>query len=129
MGRRSLLVLAAVGVLAVNAIVVVAFLPEPAPPPSASPTERLYFLRCVSCHGTGGTGSWRATFFLIRPGNLADSRRMAALPDQYLFDIIKHGGATIGKPGMPGFGFHLSDAEISELVSYVRSLSAPGSPR
>lgn len=128
MRRRALLLLAAVGVIAVNVIVVAAFLPDPAPPPNASPTERLYFLRCVSCHGVRGTGSWRATLFLIRPGNLADSRRMAALPDQYLFDIIKHGGATIGKPGMPGFGFHLSDAEISELVAYLRSLSADRSP-
>ena len=49
---------------------------------------------------------------------------MTALPNQYLFDVIKHGGATIGKPGMPGFGFHLSDTEITELVRYVRSLAA-----
>lgn len=129
MRRRALLLLGAVGVIAVNVIVVAAFLPDPAPPPNAPPAQQRYFLRCVSCHGTRGTGSWRATFFLIRPGNLADSRRMAALPDQYLFDIIKHGGATIGKPGMPGFGFHLSDAEIRELVAYVRSLSAPDRPR
>lgn len=126
MGRRGLLVLAALGVVAVNVIVVIAFLPDPAPPPNASPVERLYFLHCVTCHGTRGTGSWRATFFLMRPGNLADVRRMATLPDQYLFDLVKHGGAPLGKPGMPGFGFHLSDAEIRELVAYVRGLSAAG---
>ncbi len=118
--------LAALGVIAVNAVVVVAFLPDPAPPPNASPGQRLYYLRCVTCHGIHGTGSWRATLFLIRPGNLADRRRMAALPDQYLFDIIKHGGAPLGKPGMPSFGFHLSEAEIRELVAYIRTLSAPG---
>ncbi len=118
--------LAALGVIAVNAIVVVAFLPDPAPPTNASPGQRLYYLRCVTCHGMRGTGSWRATLFLIRPGNLADGRRMAALPDQYLFDIVKHGGAPLGKPGMPSFGFHLSDAEIKELAAYVRSLSTPG---
>lgn len=129
MGRRGFLVLAALGVLAANAIVVVAFLPEPAPPPNAAPAERLYYLRCATCHGVGGRGSWRAVVFLIQPGNLADTRRMAALPDQYLFDIIKHGGAPIGKPGMPGFGFHLSDAEIRELVAYVRRLPVKtGSP-
>lgn len=121
--------LAALGVIAVNLIVVASFLPDPAPPPNASATQRLYFLRCVTCHGARGTGSWRATLLLMRPGNLADSRRLAAVSDQYLFDIIKHGGATIGKPGMPGFGFHLSEAEIRELVAYVRSLSARDSPR
>ncbi len=129
MRRRELLVLAALGVIAVNAIVVVAFLPDAAPPPNASPGQGLYYLRCVTCHGARGTGSWRATLFLIRPGNLADSKRMVNLPDQYLFDIIKLGGAPLGKPGMPSFGFHLRDAEIKELVAYVRSLSAPkGSP-
>lgn len=126
MRRRALLLLAALGVVAVNVIVVAAFLPDPAPPPNASSGQRLYFLRCVTCHGTRGTGSWRAPLFLIQPGNLADSKRMAALPDQYLFDIVKHGGSPLGKPGMPSFGFHLSDAEIRELVAYVRSLSAPG---
>ena len=126
MSRRGLLVLAALGVIAINAIVVIAFLPDPAPPPNASPPERLYYLHCAKCHGARGTGSLRATIFLIRPGNLADGRRLAGLPDQYLFDIIKHGGAPLGKPGMPSFGFHLSDAEIRELVAYVRSLATSG---
>jgi mono/diheme cytochrome c family protein len=47
---------------------------------------------------------------------------MDALSDQYVFDLIKHGGATIGKPGMPAFGFYLKDDEIQELVTYVRTL-------
>ena len=127
--RRGLLVLAALGVVAVNVIVVAHFLPDPAPPPNASPAQRLYYLHCVTCHGTQGSGSWRATLFLIRPGNLADSRRMAGFSDQYLFDLIKLGGSPIGKPGMPGFGSHLSDAEIRELVAYVRSLATSGGSR
>lgn len=128
-GRWGLLLIALLGVVAVNMILIAAFLPDPAPPPRASPSQRLYFLHCVTCHGTRGTGSWRATLFLIGPGNLADGNRMAALPDQYLFDIIKHGGAALGKPGMPGFGFHLSDSEIQELVAYVRGLSGPEGSR
>jgi mono/diheme cytochrome c family protein len=47
---------------------------------------------------------------------------MASLPDQYLADVIRHGGATFGKPGMPSFGFVLSDAEIEAVIQYVRSL-------
>jgi mono/diheme cytochrome c family protein len=49
---------------------------------------------------------------------------MQALSDQYLFDITKQGGASIGKPGMPAFGFHLSDAEIQGLVRFLRALPA-----
>jgi mono/diheme cytochrome c family protein len=52
---------------------------------------------------------------------------MAPLPDRYLADIIRHGGSTLGKPGMPSFGFVLNDAEIDALVQYVRSL--PLAPR
>ena len=82
----------------------------------------LYNQHCVSCHGASGTGSWRSWLFLIRPGNLTDAKKINALSDQYIFDLIKQGGANIGKPGMPAFGFHLSDDEIRDLIAYVRTL-------
>jgi len=50
---------------------------------------------------------------------------MRALSDDFLFQIIKHGGSSFGKPGMPSFGFHLTDEEIRSLVAYVRTFSAP----
>jgi len=106
------------------AILVALLLPEGPPPPAASPGQQIYTRFCVSCHGRSGSGSWSATLSLIRPGNLADRLRMQKLTDQYLADLIKHGGASVGKPGMPGFGFHLTDDEILELVAYVRSLAA-----
>ena len=77
----------------------------------------------MTCHGPDGRGSWRASLFLIRPGNLADAARLDQRSDQYLVDIIKNGGAPIGRPGMPAFGAALSDEEIRELVAYVRGLS------
>lgn len=125
MGRRWLLLPAAIGLLILNAIVFAVFWPAPTLPPNAPRDQRLYLERCATCHGVGGNGSWRATLFLIRPGNLADRSRMAGLPDQYLFDIIKHGGSPLGKPGMPGFSFHFSDGEIHELVRYLRTLGEP----
>ncbi|MBI4588309.1 MAG: cytochrome c [Candidatus Rokubacteria bacterium] len=125
MTPRWVLLLAAIGVIFLNAIVFAVFWPAPAPPPDASPAQRLYLARCATCHGVRGNGSWRATLFLIRPGNLSDPRRMQALSDQYLFDITKNGGAPIGRPGMPAFGFHLSDAEIRDLARYLRTLASP----
>jgi mono/diheme cytochrome c family protein len=59
----------------------------------------------------------------MRPGDLSDPRLMDRLPDQYLLELIKNGGATIGKPGMPSFGYHLKDDEIRELIRYARTLS------
>lgn len=98
-------------------------LDSPKPPPGASRGERLYYAYCVTCHGTDGHGSWRAALFLIRPGDLRDRARMSQHTDEYLFDIIKHGGAPLGRPGMPAFGFHLSDADLELLVRHVRSLA------
>jgi mono/diheme cytochrome c family protein len=99
-------------------------LDTPRPPAGASSAERLYLGLCSTCHGADGRGSWRAALFLIRPGNLADGD-IVRRSDEYLFDIIKHGGSPIGRPGMPGFGATLSDAQIEELVGYVRGLARP----
>jgi mono/diheme cytochrome c family protein len=102
-------------------------LTDPRPPAGASRGERLYYAYCVECHGRDGRGSWRAALFLLRPGNLADSARMSTHADQYLFDIIKHGGAPLGRPGMSAFGYHLGDADIDALVAYLRTLARAGS--
>jgi mono/diheme cytochrome c family protein len=42
-------------------------------------------------------------------------------------DLIRHGGSSFGKPGMPSFGFVLTEKEIEAVVLYVRTL--PRAPR
>ena len=109
--------------LMAGSVLALLFLPHPVPR-TATAVQRAYLTHCATCHGSNGRGSWRATIFFIRPGNLADREAMSRLSDDYLFNLIKNGGATIGKPGMPAFGYHLSDPEIRALVAYVRTLSA-----
>jgi hypothetical protein len=58
----------------------------------------------------------------MRPGDLADPRLMDSLSDDYLIMLIKNGGATIGKPGMPAFGYHLAEEQIREIVRQLRTL-------
>lgn len=99
-------------------------LTDPRPPAGASRAQRLYYAYCVECHGVDGRGSWRASLFFLRPGDLKDRRRIAAESDQYLFDLIKNGGATIGRSGMPAFGAQLSNEDIGMLLAYVRTLAA-----
>ena|SRR5688572_18737241 len=99
-------------------------LSDPRAPDGASRAERLYYAYCAECHGVEGRGSWRAALFLLRPGDLTDPDRMRQHSDKYVFDVIKHGGATIGRPGMPAFGAQLSDADIEALVRYVRTLTS-----
>jgi mono/diheme cytochrome c family protein len=98
--------------------------PPPPGAPGPEPGRSLFRAHCATCHGPDGRGgSWRARLLLLAPGNLA-TREVAALPDQYLADLIRHGGATFGKPGMPSFGFTLSDADIQALIGYLRALPA-----
>lgn len=96
---------------------------DPEPPRGADRAERLYYGFCASCHGVDGRGSWRAALFLVRPGDLTDPGRVEQRSDPYLFDLIKHGGAPIGRPGMPAFGSTLSDEDIGRLVQYARHLT------
>ncbi|HEY7520132.1 MAG TPA: cytochrome c [Methylomirabilota bacterium] len=118
--RRALLALAlALGGLGLFAGGLAWVLNDPRPPAGASRGERLYVSFCAGCHGLDGRGSWRAMLFLIDPGDLTATTEH---PDQYVFDIIKHGGASIGRPGMPAFGAQLSDDDIRELVGYLEKL-------
>jgi mono/diheme cytochrome c family protein len=120
--RRALVVLAAalaaVGLFTGGLAWV---LDMPAAPPGAPRAERLYVGLCASCHGADGRGSWRATLFLVKPGDLAAT---SGESDRYLFDIIEHGGAPIGRPGMPAFGATLSDEDIRLLVDYLRRITS-----
>jgi mono/diheme cytochrome c family protein len=101
---------------------------DPKPPRGADRAERLYYAFCASCHGVDGRGSWRAALFLVRPGDLTDPERVGQRSDEYLADLIKHGGAPIGRPGMPAFGSTLSDEDIRLLVQSVRGISKRWKP-
>jgi hypothetical protein len=49
---------------------------------------------------------------------------MASLSDAYLYTVIQHGGAAVGKSSwMAGWGPALSDQSIRDLIAYLRSLS------
>jgi mono/diheme cytochrome c family protein len=104
---------------------------DPKPPRGADRAERVYYVFCAGCHGVDGRGSWRAALFLVRPGDLTDPARIGQRSDGYLADLIKHGGASIGRPGMPAFGSTVSDEDVKLLVQYVRGISKerPPSPR
>ena len=105
----------------IGSVLVMLYLPHPIPR-TATGGQRLYLANCASCHGANGHGSWRAWLFLLRPGDLADPALLGSRSDEYLFLLIKNGGATLGKPGMPAFGYHLKDEQVGELVRYLRTL-------
>jgi mono/diheme cytochrome c family protein len=113
--------------LLISSVLVMLFLPHPVPR-NATGGQRVYLSYCASCHGANGHGSWRAWLFLLRPGDLGDARLLDTRSDEYLVSLIKNGGAPIGKPGMPAFGYHLTDGQIRELVAYLRTLPERSRP-
>jgi mono/diheme cytochrome c family protein len=119
--RWLLIILGPALFMIVGSLAAALFFPFPVPK-RATPAQRLYLANCATCHGSDGSGSWRATMFLMRPGNFRDPRLMDTLTDEYLQTIIRNGGAALGKPGMPAFGYHLNDEEIRALVAYLRTL-------
>jgi len=120
--RPWIALLAGLAVIGGLAVGVARLVESPAPKAGAPRGERLYLAYCAHCHGADGRGSWWATVTLLRPGDFTDRTRMAGNADPYLFEIIKHGGSPLGRPGMPGFE-HLGDADVEALVRHVRSLS------
>jgi len=89
--------------------------------------KQRYGLLCSSCHGATGKGDGPAAAALSpKPRNHADGQYMNALTDKYLFDIIKGGGASLGKsPLMPPWASQLKDQDVWNLVSYIRTLAVP----
>jgi mono/diheme cytochrome c family protein len=104
-------------------------LPAPAeadvtPAPPGLPSERgaaLYHDHCVACHGEQGEGV---------PGAypaLSGSRAVTMRSTANLVHIVLEGGfppSTAGNPrpfGMPPFAPVLQDAEVAELLSFVRA--------
>ena len=90
------------------------------------PGQSIFLSQCASCHGRSGKGDgWTAWLFRLKMRDFTDLAYMRTLPDDYLIQIIKHGGASLGKPGMPSWGQELADTEIKELAVYIRSLAQP----
>lgn len=94
--------------------------------------EKIYVEYCAACHGANleGQENWRS------PG--ADGRLPAPPhdetghtwhhPDSLLFDYTKLGGAALlaqkgveFDSGMPGFAEQLTDAEIHDVLAYIKS--------
>jgi mono/diheme cytochrome c family protein len=94
-----------------------------APPASAASARDNYKKHCTSCHGSDGRSQTR----LGRKSgakDLSDKVALAKLSDDDVFKTIKFGRKNDkGEEKMEPFGDDLADAEITELVAYVRTLA------
>ena len=82
-----------------------------------------YTTFCVKCHGASGKGDGPSAATLkTRPRDFTDCDRMAKISDDVMFTAIKEGGEAAGlSKDMPPWKQGLEDAEIHDLVAYVRT--------
>jgi nicotinate dehydrogenase subunit B len=93
---------------------------------SASPIGvRLYEGACAVCHAVGG-----APLFGSRPSLALNSNLHSTMPDN-LIQVILHGIAVPASSDlgyMPAFKDSMTDAQLAELVAYLRQQFAPDKP-
>ena len=87
----------------------------------------VYVRYCATCHGDAGRGDGAsAASFATKPADLTDGRLMNGLPDEFLYNVIMHGGPAEGlSPGMPPLSAYLSDAETRGVIRYLRTIASP----
>ena len=79
---------------------------------------------CAKCHAADGSGSTKMGQRL-KVKNYTDTAVQAALKDDDMFAAVKDGVTADGKEKMKAFKDDLSDAEIKDLVAYIRKFATP----
>ncbi len=89
----------------------------------AAAGQKNYADLCASCHGASGGGDGPAGGGLeVKPTNFTDCRSMSKVPDDTMFKAVKEGGSAVGlNAAMPAQNAALSDADIKDVVVYIRA--------
>lgn len=85
-----------------------------------------FYTNCAVCHGPAGQpdpDSELVKSLGVVPANFSDPLFNSREPRTNWFLVIKHGGPALGfSDKMPAFKDTLADAEIHELIAYVKTL-------
>src|SRR6266853_2449159 len=73
--------------------------------------ENIYFYKCFYCHNHYAKGGPALENLFKHPGLYSGD----PVNDQTVAALIKN-----GSPGMPGFGYSLSDGDIEDLIRYFK---------
>ena len=95
-----------------------------AKPPNAKNGELVYKAGCIACHGNTGSGAPQTSTEFTRPDTFPDFSRCDQTtpePNSAWKDVVLHGGhARAFSKIMPAFGELLTDAEINDVIAYMR---------
>ena len=103
--------------------------PVPATPESLTAGKRTYDINCAACHGNLAQGALKAGVAISiiqeqggkQPPDLTDDQWDHGATDGEIYTVIKKG---IPPTMMAGYDGRLSDAEIWQVIAYVRSRAA-----
>lgn len=87
----------------------------------AAKGEAHYKTLCVSCHGEKGDGNGPAGAALNpKPTNFVDPANAARLTDEWVYKIVKDGGAPHGKsPLMVAWAPVIQDQGVRDVSAYL----------
>ena len=96
-------------------------------PQALADGETSYKTYCFACHGMTGAGDGVAGASLTpKPADFTSAefwnRTETPVTDEILTKAIKEGGPAVGKsPLMAPWGGVLSDAQVAEVVEYIKT--------
>ncbi len=95
-----------------------------AAPPAQADGATTFATYCATCHGSGGKGDGAAAAALDpKPADFTAADFWATRTEEGVRKVIKEGGAAAGKSAvMPAWGASLSDAQIEEVMNYLKGL-------
>src|SRR6202158_3645112 len=97
-----------------------------AKPPDVKNGQKIYNGGCIACHGSEGKGAPIASTVFKRPDTFPEFTDCAATTPEANSAwkaVIVHGGPSRGfSQIMPAFGDLLTDAEINDVIAFMRAL-------
>lgn len=89
-----------------------------APADVLADARKIYTDKCVKCHKEDGTGGKSTIEGKTINADNFTTDKMAKMADEKYFDYIKNG---VTDEGMPAFKDQLSDAQIKDVVKFIRA--------
>lgn len=99
----------------ISAMIVLGLLVGVALPAAAQDTQTLYKTKCQICHGPDATGSPAGQKLGVKDFHSPEVQKQ---PDAELLEVAKK-----GKLKMPAYDGKLTDAQLTDLIKYMRGLA------
>jgi len=83
----------------------------------------VYKTYCATCHGDTGKGDGIAAAALDpKPRDLSNAEYVSGLTDAHIKKVVTEGGGSVGmSAAMPAWGGIIPEADINNIIAYVRA--------